>query len=69
MIILYALIPLSIILLGAIVWSFFWAVKNDQFENLEQHALSIFDEEVDSINTDQAKEKFSACSSDKSNNV
>ena len=33
--ILYLLIPLSLILLGLAVWAFFWAVKHDQFEDLE----------------------------------
>ena len=35
MTILYLLIPLSLILLGLAVWAFFWAVKNDQFDDLE----------------------------------
>ena len=44
--ILYLLIPLSLILLGLAVWAFFWAVKHDQFEDLEGPAYHIlFDED------------------------
>ncbi|MDR5866634.1 cbb3-type cytochrome oxidase assembly protein CcoS [Halomonas koreensis] len=44
--ILYLLIPLSLILLGLAVWAFFWAVKHDQFEDLEGPAHRIlFDED------------------------
>ncbi|MDZ7854034.1 MAG: cbb3-type cytochrome oxidase assembly protein CcoS [Halomonas sp.] len=44
--ILYLLIPLSLTLLGLAVWAFFWAVKHDQFEDLEGPAYRIlFDED------------------------
>lgn len=44
--ILYLLIPLSLLLLGLAVWAFFWAVKHDQFEDLEGPAYRIlFDED------------------------
>ncbi|WP_275286457.1 cbb3-type cytochrome oxidase assembly protein CcoS [Halomonas elongata] len=44
--ILYLLIPLSLILLGLAVWAFFWAVNNDQFDDLEGPAYRIlFDED------------------------
>ena len=36
------LIPLGLLLLAVAVWAFFWAVNNDQFEDLEhvaEHAL------------------------------
>ena len=36
--ILFVLIPLSLILLGVAVWSFFWAVDSGQFENLDEAA-------------------------------
>ncbi|WP_104202724.1 cbb3-type cytochrome oxidase assembly protein CcoS [Billgrantia saliphila] len=50
MTILYLLIPLSLILLGLAVWAFFWAVKNDQFEDLEGPAHRIlFDEDVNDL--------------------
>lgn len=44
--ILFLLIPLSLILLGLAVWAFFWAVRNDQFEDLEGPAYRIlFDDD------------------------
>jgi cbb3-type cytochrome oxidase maturation protein len=47
--ILYLLIPLSLILLSLAVWAFFWAVKNDQFEDLEgpAHRILFDDDEND----------------------
>ncbi|PMR70049.1 cbb3-type cytochrome oxidase assembly protein CcoS [Halomonas heilongjiangensis] len=48
--ILYLLIPLSLILLGLAVWAFFWAVKHDQFEDLEGPAHRIlFDEDENDL--------------------
>lgn len=41
----YLLIPLSLLLLGVGAWAFFWAVNNDQFENLDEPGQSILDEE------------------------
>ncbi|WP_114418077.1 cbb3-type cytochrome oxidase assembly protein CcoS [Marinospirillum perlucidum] len=44
--IIFFLIPLSLVLLGLAIWAFFWAVKHDQFEDLEGPAYSIlFDDE------------------------
>lgn len=44
--ILFLLIPLSLMLLALAIWAFFWAVKNDQFEDMEGPAYSIlFDED------------------------
>ncbi|WP_168015938.1 cbb3-type cytochrome oxidase assembly protein CcoS [Halomonas salinarum] len=47
--ILYLLIPLSLILLSLAVWAFFWAVKNDQFDDLEgpAHRILFDDDEND----------------------
>tara|TARA_Y100001001_G_scaffold161294_1_gene185440 strand:+ start:1547 stop:1777 length:231 start_codon:yes stop_codon:yes gene_type:complete len=51
--ILYLLIPLSLILLGLAVWAFFWAVRNDQFEDLEGPAYRIlFEDEDDTHSAD-----------------
>lgn len=44
--ILFLLIPLSLILLSLAIWAFFWAVKNNQFEDLDGPAYSIlFDDD------------------------
>jgi len=39
------LIPLGLMLLGVAVWAFFWAVNNDQFEDLDHVAEHALDEE------------------------
>lgn len=39
--ILFILIPLSLVLLAVAVWGFFWAVRNDQFDDLETPAWRI----------------------------
>ena len=38
---LYLLIPLALVLLGASVWAFFWAVRRRQFDDLDSPALQI----------------------------
>lgn len=39
--IIFVLIPLGLVLLGAAVLAFFWAVRHDQFEDLETPAWRI----------------------------
>ena len=39
--ILYLLIPLSLVLVGVIVWVFLWAVRSGQFDDLEGPAHQI----------------------------
>ena len=39
--ILLLLVPLSLLLLGAAVWAFFWAVRRGQFDDLDTPALDI----------------------------
>lgn len=39
--ILFALIPLAIVLLAVAVWAFFWAVRSGQFEDLDTPAVRI----------------------------
>lgn len=61
MTILYLLIPLSLILLGLAVWAFFWAVKHDQFDDLEGPAHRIlFDDENDLTAEQRAERKKSS---------
>ncbi|MFI0472391.1 cbb3-type cytochrome oxidase assembly protein CcoS [Halomonas sp. HMF6819] len=44
---LYLLIPLSLLLLALAVWAFFWAVNNDQFDDLDGPAHRIlFDDDL-----------------------
>ncbi|HKL53401.1 MAG TPA: cbb3-type cytochrome oxidase assembly protein CcoS [Wenzhouxiangellaceae bacterium] len=53
--IIYVLIPLSLMLLGLAVWAFFWAVRNDQFDDLDTPAMDILDDDEKSAD-DQAPE-------------
>ncbi len=43
--IIYVLIPLSILLMVLAIGAFFWAVRNDQFEDLDTPALDILDDD------------------------
>ena len=45
--ILLLLIPLSLLLLGAAVWMFVWAVRRGQFDDLDTPALDILREDDD----------------------
>ncbi len=43
----YVLIPLAILLVSIAIGVFFWAVKSNQFEDLERHGSSIlFDDDL-----------------------
>mgnify|MGYP001096755424 CR=1 FL=1 len=45
--IIYVLIPLAIILVGIAVIVFFWAVRSNQFEDLDRQGYSIlFDDDI-----------------------
>tara|TARA_Y100001933_G_C18581425_1_gene389944 strand:+ start:217 stop:405 length:189 start_codon:yes stop_codon:yes gene_type:complete len=57
--IIYVLIPLSLMLLGLAVWAFFWAVRNDQFDDLDTPALDILDddEKVDAAQDSKDRER------------
>lgn len=45
--VLYLLLPLSIVLVGLIVWAFLWAIRSGQFEDLEgpAHRILLDDDE------------------------
>ncbi len=45
--IIYVLIPLSILLMVLAIGAFFWAVRNDQFDDLDTPALDILDDDDD----------------------
>lgn len=45
--VLYLLIPLSLVLVGAIVWAFAYAVRSGQFDDLEGPAHRILMEDDD----------------------
>ncbi len=39
--IIYLLIPIALVLVAVIIWIFIWAVKSDQFDDLEGPAHKI----------------------------
>ena len=39
--IIFLLIPLSLVLLIAAVWAFFWAIRSGQFDDLDSPAWSV----------------------------
>ncbi len=68
MTILYLLIPLSLILLGLAVWAFFWAVKHDQFDDLEGPAHRIlFDDDENDLPPEQRAARKKPASSSQDN--
>ncbi|MDH5353002.1 MAG: cbb3-type cytochrome oxidase assembly protein CcoS [Gammaproteobacteria bacterium] len=54
--ILYLLIPLSIVLLGLIVWVFMWAIGSGQFDDLEGPAHRILMDEEAPLRIAEKKE-------------
>lgn len=47
--ILYLLIPLSLVLVGIIVWVFLWAVRSGQFDDMEGPAYQILMDNDDPV--------------------
>ena len=47
--IIYLLIPLSIILVGLIIWIFLWAIRSGQFDDLEGPAHQILMDDDDPV--------------------
>lgn len=55
--IVFVLVMMSLILVGFAVWAFFWAVKNNQFDDLDTPAYSILeDSNNETINHTQEEE-------------
>ncbi|PKI16729.1 cbb3-type cytochrome oxidase assembly protein CcoS [Colwellia sp. 12G3] len=49
--IIYILIPIAILLTSLGIYLFFWAVKTEQFEDLEKQGMSILFDDDQKINT------------------
>ena len=45
--VIYLLIPISLVLVGAMVWAFLWAVRSGQFDDLERAGHQILMEDDD----------------------
>jgi cbb3-type cytochrome oxidase maturation protein len=54
--VIYLLITLSLVLIGVIVWVFFWAVRSGQFDDLEGPAHRILMDDDDPVIDKQDKE-------------
>lgn len=50
--IIYLLIPLSLVLIGVIVWALFWAIRSGQFDDMEgpAHRVLMDDDKPDFLN-------------------
>ena len=53
--ILYLLIPMSVVLMLAVIGVFAWAVQSGQFEELEGEGARILEPEQQPLDTDQAR--------------
>lgn len=58
--ILFLLIPISLVLLSLAIWAFFWAVKHDQFEDLEGPAYSILFDDEDEVKKPKSQDSETA---------
>lgn len=69
--ILFILIPLSLLLVAAMLWAFGWSVRNGQFDDLQRHGHDLlFDEEPPSQEVVVAEEAASPiASNDECENV
>jgi cbb3-type cytochrome oxidase maturation protein len=51
---LFALIPLAMLLLAFAVWAFFWAVRSGQFDDLDTPAVAILLDDIRDTADDRA---------------
>jgi len=47
------LVLLSLMLVGFAIWAFFWAVRNNQFDDLDTPAYSILDDKTPPENEEE----------------
>ena len=52
--VIYLLIPISLLIVAAIVWVFLWAVRSGQFDDLEGPAYSILMDDDEEKSCDRA---------------
>lgn len=55
--ILYLLIPLSLVLVGFIVWAFLWAIRSGQFDDMEGPAHQILMDDDEPVKPEAAELK------------
>ncbi|MEI6458917.1 MAG: cbb3-type cytochrome oxidase assembly protein CcoS [Pseudomonadota bacterium] len=51
MTIIFLLIPLGLVLVGAALWAFFWAVGDGQFDDLESPGWSVVADDTPALET------------------
>jgi cbb3-type cytochrome oxidase maturation protein len=54
--IIYLLIPISLLLLGLILWVLFWAVRDGQYDDMEGPAHSILMDEDKIVEPDREEQ-------------
>lgn len=57
MTVIYVLIPIAVLLTIIGIYLFFWAVKSEQFEDLEKEGMSILYDEENKTDTVNQEEK------------
>ena len=68
--IIYILIPLAVLLTTIGIYLFFWAVKTEQFEDLEKQGMSIlFDEKISDDKEEKNDNLTVSSDNSKSNNT
>ena len=65
--IIYILIPIAIILTAIGIYLFFWAVKSEQFDDLEKQGMSIFFDDKGVNEQKTEKKETKKINSDKRN--
>ena len=66
--IIYVLIPIAMLFVTIAVGVFFWAVKSDQYEDLDREGINIlFDEDVQQESSNSAVELAAKSSAEKYN--
>lgn len=64
--VIYVLIPLAIVIILVAIGIFFWAVKSDQFNDLDRQGYSIlFDEDAQHSKNQSASQRTKPHNSDK----
>ena len=62
--IIYILIPIAVLLTSIGIYLFFWAVKTEQFEDLEKQGMSILFDDEDKEDKEDKEKKANNESSD-----
>ena len=67
--IIYILIPIAVLLTALGIYLFFWAVKTEQFDDLEKQGMSILFDDDEKQNNGEVNKGSSEASNDNINQV